>query len=230
MFSSVKMLVATDDPAALKLALEVLFSFDIDPRTTSDPRTAAGWLDAERFDAALVDAGLPATADWHPAVRLRRSDRNRETPLFLVAGAEDFALVASLEHLDGVTLVDKPLRKDRLIAAMRRTPSLRIVERRRFRRVPLGVDVCCREGSRTVFGHSVDVSEYGMLLDCESALEERSGVIVQFTLPGTRVPIEVSGVVVRQIDGHQAGVQFTFLEPDVARAIRGYLSTYLSAV
>ena len=90
MFSSVKMLVATDDPAALKSALEVLFSFDIDPRTTSDPRTAAGWLDAERFDAALVDAGMPATGDWPPAVRQRRSTPNRESPLFQVAGAETF--------------------------------------------------------------------------------------------------------------------------------------------
>ena len=229
MFSTVRMLVVTDDASLLKGTLEALFSLEIDPQAASDTRTARERIDSEPFDAVLVDAAVAPPDDTHPAVRIRRSRQNRETHLVLLAGAEDYGVLSLTDLAANTTVVEKPLRRDRLVAALRAIPALRIEERRRFIRLPIGMDVYCHEGPRTIFGRSLDLSEFGMLIESDTAPDERQQVTMQFVLPGERHPIEVHGVVVRQIEGRFAGIQFTQVEPGASRLIRDYVSTHLNA-
>lgn len=229
MFSSVRVLVVTDDASLLKGTLEVLFSLDIDPQAASDDRTARKRMDSELFDAVLIDAAVSPPGESHPAAWIRRSRQNGETHLVLLAGAEDFEVLSLADLTAKATVVEKPLQRDRLVAVLRGIPALRIEERRRFLRLPLGVDVYCHEGPRTIFGRSLDLSEYGMLIESDAAPDERQEVKMQFVLPGEHSPVEVQGVVVRQIDGRYAGIQFTWVDPAAGRLIRDYVSAHLNA-
>ena len=103
-------------------------------------------------------------------------------------------------------VVRKPVEKSLLEAAIRATPGLLVDERRRFRRVPVSVEVLCREGPHKFVGRTVDLSEYGMQVESDKALEERHSVNLMFTLPGQIKPIEAMGVVVRQVDEQRSGI------------------------
>ena len=229
MFSTVSMLVVTDDASLLKVALEALFSLEIDPKAASDTRTARERIEFEHFDAVLIDAAVAPPNDKHPAVRIRRSRQNSKTHLVLLAGAEDYNVLPAIDLTVSTTVVEKPLRRNRLVAALRAIPALRIEERRRFIRLPIGMDVYCHEGPRTIFGRSLDLSEFGMLIESDAAPDESHQVTMQFILPGEGHPVEVRGVVVRQIEGRFAGIQFTLVEPDASRLIRDYVASHLNA-
>ena len=229
MFSTVRMLVVTDDASLLKVALEAMFSLEIDPQAASDTRTARERIDAEHFDAVLIDAVMAPADDSHPAVRIRRSRQNSKTHLVLLAGAEDYGVLSLIDLAADATVVEKPLRRDRLVAALRAIPALRIEERRRFIRLPIGMDVYCHEGPRTIFGRSLDLSEFGMLIESDAAPDESQQVTMQFILPGEGHPVEVRGVVVRRIEGRFAGIQFTQVESDASRLIRDYVASHLNA-
>ena len=229
MFSGTKILVAVQDAASLKLITEVLFSLDIDPHTAYEGPAAADWMNKESFDAILIDAAFPLVNNTHLAQLARAAAANRQTPLLLLSGESGLTVVESVRSLGNVFAVEKPVSKGALVAALRGVPSLMVDERRRFRRAPVAVEVFCRDGARRLVGKSVDLSELGMQFDCDNALEESHSVVLLFSLPGQVEPIEVNGVVVRQVDQRRSGILFTDLDEDSSIAIRQYLATAFTA-
>lgn len=225
------MLVAEDEALTLRLIMEVLFAFDIEPHATYDSRIASDWMDRTRFDAILVDAGFPVLDDIHLVRKVKSSALNSKTPIIFLAGGPDQHHVDKAQSEGNeLIVVRKPVEKSLLVAAIRATPGLLVDERRRFRRVPVSVEVFCREGPRKFVGRTVDLSEYGVQVESDKALEERHSVNLMFTLPGQIKPIEAMGVVVRQVDEQRAGILFTQLDNDASLSIRQFLASQFAAV
>lgn len=230
MILSQTILVAENEALALKTIMEALFSLDIEPRATCDGQIAAVWLAQEKFDAIIINGALPPVGQVHLAQKVSQTPINQNTPILLLAGAGDRSIMHEMSGTKNLFVVEKPFSKDYLMKAIRRVPGFLPDERRRFRRIPLSVEVVCREGPRKLIGKTVDLSEYGVQIESERALEERHSINMMFTLPGQVDAIEVLGVVVRRVDERRAGILFTQLNNDAHFAIRQFLATHMSAV
>ncbi|MFH1017434.1 MAG: PilZ domain-containing protein [Pseudomonadota bacterium] len=84
------------------------------------------------------------------------------------------------------------------------------------------------------FVQAVNLSWSGMLLATNFPLNVGDHVSLEFTLPGSMVPIQTNAHVVHRQDGRipeeatELGVAFVQLEPNVQRMIAGYVLENLS--
>lgn len=96
-------------------------------------------------------------------------------------------------------------------------------ERRKYPRVPLDVRV---KADRESFGHTKDISEGGVCLLSENALEKGKIVKLTFLLPGGETEIQASGKVEwsREVSDHfyESGLSFWDTEDEAKEGIRRF--------
>lgn len=92
-------------------------------------------------------------------------------------------------------------------------------EKRVHRRVPVNVDVVCQTLDGTsVSGVAKDISVGGMFVESEAVPSFGAQLTIRLTLPGTRGPVELPGVV-RWTKPGGFGVQFGLLGARETHAI-----------
>jgi PilZ domain-containing protein len=99
-------------------------------------------------------------------------------------------------------------------------------ERREHTRAPLLVRVECRSSQNYVLGMCNNISENGLLIKAQQALDLSQKVTVRFVLPPIRTgaAIQANGVVVRVEDGgRMMALEFTGLRPKDREAIVEYV-------
>jgi two-component system response regulator AlgR len=110
----------------------------------ADAAAALSWLERERCDVVLLDVQMPGLAGTELAARLRQRDG---TPAVVFVTAHPEHAVHAFE-LDAVDYLTKPVRRERLHAALRRVaqrrpaaqpngPVIVVSDRGRVRRIPL---------------------------------------------------------------------------------------------
>ena len=98
------------------------------------------------------------------------------------------------------------------------------VEKRRHKRVPLGVPIECRSGEVTFPGRAENVSVSGLLIRTGSPFAEDDEITVAFALPDSSPPIECRARVAHIVPGVFMGVEFVGLAEESLERITQYVA------
>lgn len=98
-------------------------------------------------------------------------------------------------------------------------------ERRRFRRVPMPIQIQAESGGGGQMVQAENISIGGMLIRASKTMEEAQRVTLRFTLPGTQREIRVEGTVLHVSPNAFMGVRFDKLSAADEKAIEEFVNS-----
>ncbi len=218
---SLKLLIVEDDIASLELMTEVFISLEAEVRAVSDSQKAAGLVNQERFDGIFLDLEMPNLHGFDLARLIRKSSRNKSTPIVIVTGRDQRDTMQQAFTIGATFYLQKPVDRQKLSILFRTVRGGMLENRRRHTRVPIQTEVTCTVGSRTIRGLTWNLSQGGMQV--EAGVEPKDTVRVSFQLPVSGVLLEAVGAVV-WAKGTRQGIQFTNVSPTIEQSIREFIS------
>lgn len=214
------LLVSTDDSVADVLG-RVLPTFGMVMDRSSDPETTMARIQAQRFDALIVDFDDQDAA----GEVLRQAKKIGAAPLGIALVA-DSTKVRDILSGGAHFVLYKPLSEEAAKAGLRPAAALLTRERRRAFRVPVQapVEIALPNG-RKLDGILLDLSETGM--DVLTAEAQAAGSLLgfNFQLPDGGPKLEAHGEVAWANPNGQTGVHFV----DVPEPVSAELKTWLKA-
>jgi CheY-like chemotaxis protein len=219
---SLKLLIVEDDNASLELMTEVFASLEAEVRPVSDSQKAAGLVNQERFDGIFLDLEMPNLHGFDLARLIRKSSRNKSTPIVIVTGRDQRDTMQQAFTIGATFYLQKPVDRQKLSILFRTVRGGMLENRRRHTRVPIQTEVTCTVGSRTIRGLTWNLSQGGMQVEA-GGLEPKDTVRVSFQLPVSGVLLEAVGTVVWAKETRQ-GIQFTNVSPKIEQSIREFIS------
>jgi hypothetical protein len=198
----------------------VLQELSIKVEMCEDFSRAAMRLAQERFDVVIID-GPEVVALLRETIVSRRTDGT--LAVAVVPSQESIRELFSL----GVNFVlYKPVEHDRAVSSLRAARAVMRREKRKNARAAVHahakVDYANVEQEKATL---IDLGQDGMAVQFGKKLPPVSKVYFQFTLPGQKTNIRLSGQVIWQDWNGRAGVQFV----DVPKSSRKLLADYLTA-
>jgi DNA-binding NarL/FixJ family response regulator len=216
------LLVCVDDKAADVLR-RVLKELDIRVESCPDFARAAIRTAQERFDVVIVDGASTADVTW--LLRETRSSRVNDATL-AVAVVNSQESIKELFSLGVNFVLYKPVAYERALSSLRAARAVMRKEKRKKSRAAVHaqamVDYANVEREKATL---VDLATDGMAVLFGKKLPPTSKVYFQFTLPGQKSAVRLSGQVVWQEWNGRAGVQFV----DVPKSSRRLLDDFLAA-
>ena len=216
------LLVCMDDKAA-EVLRRVLKELDIRVESCPDFARAAIRTAQERFDVVIVDGASTADVTW--LLRETRSSRVNDATL-AVAVVNSQETIKELFSLGVNFILYKPVAYERVLSSLRAARAVMRKEKRKKSRAAVHaqamVDYANVEREKATL---VDLATDGMAVLFGKKLPPTSKVYFQFTLPGQKSAVRLSGQVVWQEWNGRAGVQFV----DVPKSSRRLLDEFLAA-
>jgi DNA-binding NarL/FixJ family response regulator len=216
------LLVCTDKNAAQVLD-RVLKELNIGVESCPDFARAAIRSEQERYDVVIVDGD--SSRDVTRLLQETRSSRlNGKTLAIAVVTSQDS--IRELFSLGVSFVLYKPVAYDRALSSLRAARAVMRKEKRKKSRAMVHaqalVDYANVEREKATL---IDLAADGMAVSFGKKLPPTSKVYFQFTLPGQKSAIRLSGQVVWQEWNGRAGVQFA----DVPGSSRRLLDEFLAA-
>ena len=219
---SLKLLIVEDDIASLELMTEVFTSLEAEVSPVSDSQKAAGLVNQERFDGIFLDLEMPNLHGFDLARLIRKSSRNKSTPIVIVTGRDQRDTMQQAFTIGATFYLQKPVDRQKLSILFRTVRGGMVENRRRYTRVPIQTEVMCTVGSRTIRGVTWNLSQGGMQVEA-GGLQPGDTVRVSFRLPVSGVSLEAVGTVVWTTENRQ-GIQFTNVSPQNDQSIRQFIA------
>ena len=219
---SLKLLIVEDDIASLELMTEVFTSLEAEVSPVSDSQKAAGLVNQERFDGIFLDLEMPNLHGFDLARLIRKSSRNKSTPIVIVTGRDQRDTMQQAFTIGATFYLQKPVDRQKLSILFRTVRGGMVENRRRNTRVPIQTEVMCTVGSRTIRGVTWNLSQGGMQVEA-GGLQSGDTVRVSFRLPVSGVSLEAVGTVVWTKENRQ-GIQFTNVSPQNDQSIRQFIA------
>jgi CheY-like chemotaxis protein len=178
----------------------------------TDGRAAAQRISTEKFDLVALAAEMPHLDGFELARQVRESPSNHGVPILIFTAPENSEAMRRGFALGVTFYLEKPLNAEKLRGLFSAARGLMLQQRRRYVRLPVRVEVLCRSGGKQVQTRSLDLSQGGILLESSGGLEVGNRVEAEFSLPGVREPLRLTGMVVRKLA--RDGMAIEFLEPE----------------
>lgn len=199
-------LVVDDDLPTCKLIQAILNSADIEAMILTESAHAAELLRNQKFDAVFLDVNMPAPDGIELARQIRAGGYNQKTPVIMITGEEDPA-VLSRGFQAGVTFfLFKPINKERLLNLSRVTQSAAEREKRHFQRVVVRRKIQIRLDQDTLEGETIDVSLNGVLVQVSRTFPTGSRVQVRLDLSPGKQPLTADAIVARVVGFTRMGI------------------------
>ena len=198
-------LVLSQDEEMIEVLKHALSDLGIGVELYSSASGAEEDLRQHKFDAVIVDCEVEGANEFLQQVKTTAA--NSRSLTFAIVNA-DTGLPSAFQM--GANLaMQKPITVDRARSSLRAAYGLIMQERRRYFRFPVDVAVqISPDGSTTLHGTAVNISEGGMALKCETELQLNGSVRLNFCLPGFKDELEIRGEVVWKDSPGRAGVRF----------------------
>src|ERR1700722_12569556 len=216
-------LIVDADPAISQILQDILRPAGIDAITLAKGDDAAGCLQNEKFDVVFVDLGPSSVHGIELTRQARRLGFNRMTPIILISGDRHRGVFAQGFSAGASFIVHKPIDRAHLIKLLRVAQGSMERERRRFRRIPLGVRVRLTFANSQVDGETVDLSLNGALVRAPRTFPVGATLQVELYLPSAARPITGVGSVQRVITGNQMGIQMDGFSLEDSGRLQDYL-------
>ena len=104
-----RILVVDDDPTVCELIQEVLAAAEMESFALTDSRQAATRITQERFDAIFLDVRMPPPDGIELTRQIRASGLNRRTPIVVITGEEDNAVLKRAFEAGASFFLFKPI-------------------------------------------------------------------------------------------------------------------------
>lgn len=218
-----RMLVVDDDPTVCELIQEVLATAEMESFTLTDSAQAATHAAEERFDAIFLDVRMPPPDGIELTRQIRALGPNRRTPIVIITGEEDNAVLARAFDAGASFFLFKPIDRHRMLRLIRITEGSIQHEARRYQRVKTNCNVSLECGQERISGTTLDVSLGGMLVRAPSALPVGSSVQVSLELKSGTPPLRLTARVVRCSVQDCMGLQIEKAEHEEAKRLQEYL-------
>jgi CheY-like chemotaxis protein len=192
-----RILVVDDDPIVCELIQEVLASAELQSLAVTDSDRATSHLAMEKFGAVFLDVRMPPPDGIELTRRIRASSLNRATPIVIITGEEDNAVLGRAFDARANFFLFKPIDRHRMLRLIRVTERSIQHEGRRFQRVRTACQVSLHCGQEHLTGATVDLSLGGMLVRSTCALPVGSAVRVDLQLQTDKPPLQIIARVVR---------------------------------
>jgi len=220
--TTLKLLIVDDDLTNLELMAEVFTSLKAEVRPVSDSADAVGMVNQERFDGIVLDLEMPNLNGFDLARLVRKSSRNKSTPIIIVTGRDERQTMQEAFAIGATFFLQKPVDRQKLSILFRTVSGGMLENRRKYTRVPLQTEVICIVGSRTVRGMTWNLSQGGMQLEAND-LQSGDRVRLSLRLPVSGVSIDATGTVAWAKEKRQ-GIQFATLSTSAQQSIRDYIA------
>jgi CheY-like chemotaxis protein len=218
-----RILVVDDDPVICELIQEVLSSAEMEAFTLTDSKQAAPHLSREKFDAIFLDVRMPSPDGIEITQQIRAAGLNRSTPVVIITGEEDNAVLKRAFDAGASFFLFKPIDRHSILRLIRVTEGSIQREARRYHRVKTSCKVSLECGQERINATTLDVSLGGMLVQASYTLPVGSAVQVSLELkPGTP-PLRTAARVVRTPGNDCMGLQIEKAGPGESKKLQEFL-------
>lgn len=192
-----RILVVDDDPTVCELIQEVLAAAEMESFALTDSKEAATRIAQERFDAIFLDVRMPPPDGIELSRQIRASGLNRTTPIVVITGEEDNAVLKRAFEAGATFLLFKPIDRHRMLRLIRVTEGSIQDEARRYQRVKASCKVSIECGLERLSGTTLDLSLCGLFVRAPSTFPVGSVVQVSLELKSGSAPLRVAARVMR---------------------------------
>jgi hypothetical protein len=180
-------------------------------------------LGSRQFDAIVLDYRADQSSEEFLA-QLRQSDKNRAAMLVAIVDSEFNA--RPVFGLGANFVLYRPLSSERTRISLRAARGLMRRERRRAPRKAVGSTTnVAYPGTPEASAVLTDLSDSGTLLQTKNRLPTNCKVYFEFSLPGQKQLVRLSGEVAWQDSSGRTGIRFL----DVPQTSRRLMQTWLQA-
>jgi CheY-like chemotaxis protein len=217
-----RVLIVDDDVTICELIQEVLHTVDIESLSSTHSGQAVTLLAREKFDAVFLDVHMPTPDGIELTRKIRSGGLNVSTPVFVITGEDDRALLGRAFEAGANFFLYKPIDRHDILRLVRATKDSIEHERRRFRRIKVSCKVAVESGSTTLKGTTLDMSIGGMFVQLPALLPV--GSLVQTTVHvQSGPPLSLAARVLRVSGEDCVGMQFESLTPKQSKGLQEFL-------
>jgi len=199
-------LLLSRDSEVLRVIRPTLEKLSIDVEVCQEAKKATEILIAEKFDAVIVDCD-DLQGGMEVLQGLRATPSNRNSVTFALLNGKKTTTQEAFSM--GVNFVlQKPISMLNASRCFHAALNFTVRERRRYYRQPAKMQVRVVLSDKEINGISTNISEGGIALMLHKAIPKSAAPRLQFTLPGTKLSLDVEAEVAwADIKGH-VGLRF----------------------
>ena len=214
-------LLLSQDPELVEILQMALDDLGIGAEVYSTSPWAGEDVVDHRFDAVIIDFDVPGADDFLRGVR--KSPSNTHSLTFAIVNAE--IGLASAFAMGANLALQKPITLESARNSLRAAYGLIMQERRRFFRYPVETLVMLNpDENTTIVGTTMNLSEGGMALKCDRALQLNGLVKLKFSLPAIKGELDALAIVVWTDPIGRAGIRFEKLSKSTREKLAEWVS------
>ena len=217
-----RVLVVDDNEAFGEMIQEVLRTVDIESLVLTHSGQAVTCLAREKFDAVFLDMNMPKPDGIELTRKIRSGGLNVSTPIMMITGEEDRALLGRAFEAGVNFLLYKPIDRHAILRLVRATKDSIEVEKRRFRRIKVSCNVSIESGGAQLKGTTLDISIGGMFVQSSGVLPVGTAAQVTVHVP-TGPPLSFAARILRVAGGDCMGMQFENVTPALSKGLQEFL-------
>lgn len=192
-----RVLVVDDDTAVLRFLGEALASLGLEPHCVEARQFSPQLLDAETYQAVVLDWQMPELSGTDIARQVRRSSLNAASPIVMLTGYPSPELMQESLQAGVNFFLPKPVSLRQLRNLLDPQHGFALHERRHLQREPVLIPVTCRWKDRSVSAQALNMNSEGARLAMAEAPPMHGWVSLAFDAPGRAQPLELTGQVIR---------------------------------
>ena len=217
-----RVLVVDDSAAFGEMIQEVLRTVDIESLVLTHSGQAVTCLAREKFDAVFLDMNMPKPDGIELTRKIRSGGLNVSTPIMMITGEEDRALLGRAFEAGVNFFLYKPIDRHAILRLVRATKDSIEVEKRRFRRIKVSCNVSIESGGAQLKGTTLDISIGGMFVQSSGVLPVGTAAQVTVHVP-TGPPLSFAARILRVAGGDCMGMQFENVTPALSKGLQEFL-------
>jgi PilZ domain len=199
----------------------ILGSLHMDVAVEEEPQRAMARLSKSKVDALIVDCDLNGTNQFLQEVQ--RDHRQANTVPLVIVGSPQSR--NNLDATGALFAFEKPISVEQAVRTLSAARNLILDGRLRYHRAGLKVPVTLRGNRHAhVEGDLINVSQGGMQIRTDDAVETTQPLRVSFDLPGAKLPLKAQAEIAWQDQRGNVGIRFVKVAPRVQRSLRLWLA------
>ena len=218
-----KILVVDDEPAVCELLQAVLSAAGMEAQALTSSAQAAARLKQEKFDAVFLDVHMPPPDGMELARQMRAAGFNQRTPIVMITGDDDPAVLARGFEAGASFFLFKPIDRERVLRVIRVTRGSIQREKRRYQRVAVRCKVSLESNHRKLDGTTLDLSLGGFQVEAPGVFAAGARVKVSLQLAPGVPPLRATGRVARVVEDNRMGIQFDNLTAADSERLQEFL-------
>lgn len=219
-------LVFSSDGNAVRLLRDALLEAGLAVDHCRDAASTIESLSSDEYAVVVIDASDHRERDGILR-QLRCTPLNKDALAIVLLATQAHATTAF--SLGANFLLYRPVSAERVRSSLRAATRLIHIDKRRNRRAPVHAAADLSYPSKeTAPATLLDLSQEGLLLQCDHALPAQSKIYLRFTLPGQTKSIQLSGETMWQDSRGRIGIRFVDVPQSARRLLKEWLDFKLS--